>query len=96
MKFYCISDIDSAICFKLLNIETFGVRDKDETLDVFKKVIKLEDAGIVLVTDSVSNFVQKEIMAFKRKNNRPLILEIPSYANTVKKYGRKQNGNKNR
>jgi vacuolar-type H+-ATPase subunit F/Vma7 len=89
MKFYCISDIDSAMCFKLLNIETFGVADESEASEAFKRVVELKDAGIILITDSVSNFIKKEIMAFKRKNAKPLILEIPSYASIMTKYGKK-------
>lgn len=80
MKFYCICDYESSLAYKVANIVTFEVNQREKALEIFKKVTKLEDAGLVIITDSVASLIQDEIQTFVMKNTRPLILELPSYS----------------
>lgn len=84
MKFYCISDHESSLAFKLANILTFEPKDKREAFEIFERLTKFEDAGIILITDTMAEFLQDEITRFTAKYTKPLILEIPSYASIKK------------
>ena len=91
MKFYCISDYESSVAFRLANISTFDVRNRTQAIDAFKKIIELDDAGIILITDRIASLIQDEIKAFTSRKSRPLILQIASYGIKIKA-DRKQNG----
>lgn len=91
MKFYCISDTESVLVFKLVNIQTFEAIGRKEAIDIFNNVTRLSDAGVILITDIVASLIRNEMMVFASKNSKPLILEIPSYTSSVKP-SRKQNG----
>ncbi|MCX7705386.1 MAG: V-type ATP synthase subunit F [bacterium] len=90
MKVYCISDYESAPIFKLVNISTFEVTNRKETIGIFNMITRDADAGIILITDRIAHLIRNEIMSFVNKNDRPLILEIPSYSNLIKNEDRRE------
>ncbi len=96
MKFYCISDHESADGFKLLNIHTTIVSNHQQARETFQKITGLKDAGIILITDIAASFIQQEILSFTRKNAQPLVLEIPSWKTSASRIRRKRHEHENR
>lgn len=96
MKFYCISDPESADSFKLLNIHTVGVSNHQEAQGAFQKFVGLKDAGVILITDRAAMFIQYEILSFTRKNILPLVLEIPSWKTCASRIKRKRDEHERR
>ncbi|HON05806.1 MAG TPA: V-type ATP synthase subunit F [bacterium] len=96
MKFYCISDPESADSFRMLNIYTVEVSDYHQASQAFQKIVDIEDAGVVLITDGVSLFIKQEISNFIRKNTQPVILEIPSWKSSAPRIMRKKHEHENR
>lgn len=90
MKFYCISDPESAESFKLLNIRTVEVSNYKQAQGIFQKFVGFKDAGVILITDRAAMFIQDEILSFTRKNTRPLVLEIPSWKTSASRIKRKR------
>ncbi|MGB9641624.1 MAG: V-type ATP synthase subunit F [Candidatus Ratteibacteria bacterium] len=83
MKYYCIADYKSAAAFRLLNIPTYEANIASQALKIFDNVVKQDDAGIILITDSVADMIRQELVKFTAKNTMPIILEIPSYDSTL-------------
>jgi len=96
MKFYCISDPESADSFRMLNIYTVEVSDYQQASEAFQKIVDIEDAGVVLITDGASLFIKQDISNFIRKNTRPVILEIPSWKSSAPRIMRKKHEHENR
>ncbi|HOK80592.1 MAG TPA: V-type ATP synthase subunit F [bacterium] len=88
MKHYCIADYKSATAFRLLNIPTYEANAANQALKVFHDIVKMEDAGIILITDSVANMIRQELVRFTAKNTIPIVLEIPSYEGAVSGIGK--------
>ncbi|MCM8816446.1 MAG: V-type ATP synthase subunit F [Candidatus Omnitrophica bacterium] len=84
MKLYCISDSESSLVFRLANIQTFEVSEREKAVNIFNQITGFPDAGIILITDTVASLINNEIVAFVKKNTKPLILEIPSYTSLLK------------
>ncbi|HPP66836.1 MAG TPA: V-type ATP synthase subunit F [bacterium] len=85
MKFYCISDPESATAFRLLNIHTIEVSNHRQASEAFQTLAAGDDVGVILITDTATLFIQRDILSFTRKNTQPLVLEIPSWKGSASK-----------
>ncbi|MCL5674767.1 MAG: V-type ATP synthase subunit F [Candidatus Omnitrophica bacterium] len=93
MKLVYISDKESALGFGLLGIETVIVSDKESALRHLNKFKAQQDVGIILITDTTSFLIRKEVdEILLSKEERPLIFEVPSIKNApgVKKQNIKE------
>ena len=85
MTFFCISDKESSIGFKLAGVETREVSSRSDAMEALKVALATEDAGILLVTEKAASFLKQELNSLMYKNQRPLILELPSRGEFVKR-----------
>jgi len=78
MTFFCISDKESSIGFRLAGVETREVSSRSDALEALKVALATENAGILLVTEKAAAFLRQELDSLMYKNQQPLILELPS------------------
>lgn len=78
MTFFCITDKESSLGFRLSGIETREVSTRLEALEALDVSLAMEDTGIILVTEKAANFLREELDKIIYKSQRPLILELPS------------------
>ncbi|MEK6733322.1 MAG: V-type ATP synthase subunit F [Candidatus Omnitrophota bacterium] len=78
MTFFCIADKESSLGFMLSGIETREVGSRSDALEALKVALATEDAGVLLVTEKAASFLKEELDNLMYKNQKPLILELPS------------------
>ena len=78
MKSYLISDNhDTWVGMRLCGIDGIILHEREEVLDTLKQVIGNPEIGIVILTEKIVDLAHDEIMDYKMKCNKPLIIEIP-------------------
>lgn len=78
MKFYLISDnIDTQMGMRLAGIEGVVVHSPEEIKDALDRAMKMEDVGIVLMTEKAVKQIQETVYDYKLTCKQPLIVEIP-------------------
>lgn len=78
MKSYLISDNhDTWVGMRLCGIDGIILHEREEVLDTLKQVIGNPEIGIVILTEKIIDLAHDEIMDYKMKCNKPLIIEIP-------------------
>jgi vacuolar-type H+-ATPase subunit F/Vma7 len=86
MTFFCIADKESSLGFRLAGIETREVSGRSDSLEALKVCLATEEAGVLLITEKAASFLRQELDSLMYKNQRPLILELPSKGE-IKKRG---------
>lgn len=78
MKSFLISDNrDTWVGMRLAGIQGVMVHEKEELLRVMKETMKDETIGIIILTEKIVELAPEEIIEWKLKAARPLIVEIP-------------------
>lgn len=86
MKFYVIGSREIVIAFKLIGIEGTVAETKDECLEAFNRIIGKggeinvpvsEVPKILILTEAVAAKIEKEEIAWLKKGQYPLIVEVP-------------------
>jgi len=85
MIFFCIADKDSSLGFRLAGIETREVVSRSNALEALKVALATEETGVILVTEKAALFLRQELDNLMYKNQKPLILELPSRGGSVKR-----------
>ncbi|MCX7927776.1 MAG: V-type ATP synthase subunit F [Candidatus Omnitrophica bacterium] len=78
MKFFCIADIDSALGFKLVGVETRIVQNKEEAQEALRLAKITPGVGIILITSKVAEMIPDLLKIRIKDEPMPLVLEIPS------------------
>ncbi len=93
MKFYLISDnIDTQMGMRLAGIEGVVTHSAEETQTALDDAMKMEDVGIVLMTEKAVKQIQETVYDYKLTCKSPLIVEIPDrhatskISDTISKY----------
>lgn len=85
MKSFLISDNrDTWVGMRLAGIEGVIVHTKDDILEVMKAAIIDPDIGIIILTEKIVDLAKEEIMTYKLKHKKPLIIEIPDRHGTTR------------
>lgn len=78
MKSFLISDNqDTLIGMRLAGIKGVPVGNRQEVLEQLYKALENAEIQILIVTQSVMEMAEKEIMEAKIQRDYPLIVEIP-------------------
>lgn len=78
MKSLLISDNhDTWVGMRLAGIDGVIIHTKEEVLDTLKKAMADPEIGILLLTEKIVDLAPEEIMAYKIRSKKPLIVEIP-------------------
>ncbi len=78
MKSFLISDNrDTWVGMRLAGIQGVIVHDKNEVLESMKIAMVDPEIGIIILTEKIVDVARDEIMEYKLKNKKPLIIEIP-------------------
>jgi len=85
MTFFCIADKESSLGFRLAGVETREVASRSNALEALKVALATEEAGVILVTEKVALFLRQELDNLMYKNQKPLILELPSRGGSSKR-----------
>lgn len=85
MTFFCITDKESSIGFRLAGVDTREVSSRSDGLEALKVALATEEAGVLLVTEKAASFLRQELDNLMYKNQRPLILELPSRGGHAKR-----------
>lgn len=85
MTFFCIADKESSLGFRLTGVETREVSSRSGALEALKAALATEDAGVLLITGKAASFLRQELDSLMYKNQRPLIVELPSRGEAVKR-----------
>ncbi|BEP30268.1 V-type ATP synthase subunit F [Helicovermis profundi] len=79
MKSFLISDnIDTLIGMRLSGVDGVICQTREEVLKTIEEKIKDVSIGVIVVTDIIKNMATTEIMEYKIKLDKTLIVEIPS------------------
>ena len=85
MKSFLISNSrDTWVGLMLAGIDGVIVRDRDNAVPEFKKAIKNEEIGIVILTERVADMMKEEILEVKLKYKTPVIVEIPDRHGSIR------------
>lgn len=85
MKSFLISDNhDTWVGMRLAGIDGVVLHEKDEVLEALKKAMADPEIGIVMMTEKSVDLAQDEIMDYKMKCKKPLIIEIPDRHGTTR------------
>ncbi len=87
-KIVFLSDKESYLGFKLIGIETAIASDKDSALKYLNGFKKNQEVGIILIADTISSFIKKEVTDILLSKEGPLIFEVPS----IKDYEKQRKG----
>ncbi len=85
MRFYLISDnIDTQMGRRLAGIEGVVVHGEEEVSSALDEAMKMEDVGVILMTDLAVKQCREKVYGYKLSVRRPLIVEIPDRHATSK------------
>lgn len=85
MKSYLISDNhDTWVGMRLAGIDGIVLHQREEVLAQLKKVMLDSDIGIIILTEKIVDLARTEIMDYKLKCKKPLIIEIPDRHGTTR------------
>mgnify|MGYP000185595336 CR=1 FL=1 len=77
MKAFVIGDEDLVLSFKLIGIPGLFVSDANEALETLKRIISMEGAKIIFISENLSTPIVNELNAIRQKNSDFLIVEVP-------------------
>ncbi len=85
MKSFLISDNhDTLVGMRLAGIDGIVLHDREEVLESLKKAIDNTEIGIIILTEKIVDLAHDEIMNYKIKYKKPLIIEIPDRHGTTR------------
>lgn len=85
MKSFLISDNhDTLVGMRLAGIDGIVLHDREEVLESLKKAINNTEIGIIILTEKIVDLAHDEIMNYKIKYKKPLIIEIPDRHGTTR------------
>ena len=85
MKSFLISDNhDTLVGMRLAGIDGIELHDREEVLESLKKAINNTEIGIIILTEKIVDLAHDEIMNYKIKYKKPLIIEIPDRHGTTR------------
>ncbi|MBR1422568.1 MAG: V-type ATP synthase subunit F [Ruminococcus sp.] len=85
MRFYLISDnIDTQMGMRLAGIEGVVVHTPEEVSGALDEAMKMEDVGVILMTDLAVKQCREKVYEYKLTSKKPLIVEIPDRHATSK------------
>lgn len=85
MKSFLISDNrDTYVGMRLAGIDGVIVHEKEELLASMKQAIKNPEIGLIILTEKAVDLAKDEIMNWKLKLKRPLIIEVPDRHGTTR------------
>lgn len=85
MKSFLLSDNhDTWVGMRLAGIEGVVLHEKDKVLEVLKEAVANPEIGILILTEKIVDLAHDEIMQYKIKNKKPLIVEIPDRHGTTR------------
>lgn len=78
MKSFLLSDNhDTWVGMRLAGIDGVVLHTREEVIDVMKAAMIDPDIGIILLTEKIVDLAYEEVMVYKMKYKKPLIVEIP-------------------
>jgi len=87
MKSFIISDNrDTWVGMRLAGIQGVIVHTKEDVIEVMKAAVIDPDIGIIILTEKIVDLAKEEIMEYKLKRKKPLIIEIPDRHGTTRGY----------
>lgn len=85
MKSFLLSDNhDTWVGMRLAGVDGVVLHEREEVLKTLKAAIVNPEIGIILLTEKIVDMVQDEVMDYKLKNKKPLIIEIPDRHGTTR------------
>lgn len=85
MKMFVISDSSDTITgFRLAGIEGKYIEEGQEVLEEIERLKKIEEIGIIIITESLAEKVKNEIGRMKLSKDYPVILEVPDRHGSIR------------
>ncbi|KYO65484.1 V-type ATP synthase subunit F [Thermovenabulum gondwanense] len=85
MKMFVISDSSDTITgFRLAGIEGKYIEEGQEVLEEIERLRKIEETGIIIITESLAEKVKNEIGRMKLSKDYPVILEVPDRHGSIR------------
>ena len=85
MKSFLLSDNhDTWVGMRLAGIDGVVLHERNEVLEVLKAAMIDPDIGILILTEKIVDLARDEVMEYKIKNKKPLIIEIPDRYGTTR------------
>lgn len=94
MKYFFIGEPELVLAFSLVGIEGVTAVNRNEALDAFNKVtgngglhtgvIPIDERPKVLIlTETVADMIEEEILQWQMKGDYPLVVEIPGIHGSI-------------
>ena len=94
MKYYFIGEHELVLAFALVGIEGVTAVNRNEALDFFNKVTGSggihtgvlpidERPKVLILTETVADLLEDEILQWQMKGDYPLIVEIPGIHGSI-------------
>jgi V/A-type H+-transporting ATPase subunit F len=83
MKIAAFCDHDTATGFRLAGVKDIFIPVGNEK-EIWNKITERNDIGILLISEQISQNLDKYIRDYRYANNIPIILEIPDKKGRIK------------
>ncbi len=77
MKFYCIADEETVRGFRLAGIGTYAAQEPQQAVDAINDAAALPDCGVLIITETVADWIRPQVEMIRMERDHPLIVEIP-------------------
>lgn len=85
MKSFLLSDNhDTWVGMRLAGIDGVVLHEREEVIEVMKAAMIDPEIGIIILTEKIVDMAREEIMTYKIKCKKPLIIEIPDRHGTTR------------
>ena len=76
MKIAAFCDKDTAVGLRLAGVGEIYVPD-DNMQNIWHEISEKDDIGIIIITEKISELLEKDLREFRLRKNIPIIVEIP-------------------
>lgn len=77
MKLIVLGDKETSLLFGLAGVETKIIEDQESAIDEIKKIRKLKNYGLIVVTERVAQWARDLLNTMRFSKELPLIIDIP-------------------
>ena len=77
MRYFVMGDEDTVLGFGLVGVDGEVVSAEDEAREVFARVIRNREIGVVIITERTADMIRETVDRYVFTEDFPLILEVP-------------------
>ncbi len=77
MEYFVIADEDTVLGFRHAGVGGRAVRTPEEARSALAEQVSAGTAGVIIMTDSIANAIQREFNELRFESSMPLVVQVP-------------------